>query len=172
MSREPCKCCHRNKSPVANSSDGYGYNHLDGDVRQWAKDNQMPRSEFCVPVKGGKRFGGPDWVKCKCGDGRMGFTTRRRNRDEVKIEIGMDGQHKKSRSTLVRRKSAKAVASRRPRRIDGSKFGLISSVAISLSSRDPVVVTKMKREYRKLKRAKNRNNRARRGNKRVMKRAA
>lgn len=163
-----CKCCDDKHKNAPNSFDGFGFNRLEGDVRQWATDNKVPRSEFTVRVKGGRRFGGPDWIKKKCGDGRMGFTTRRKNQSEAKMETGLDGQYKKSRHTIVRRKSAMATAPRRPRRVDGSKFRLVSSTAIQLSSNNPDVIAQRRKENKKLKRARNRNNAARRGHKRAV----
>ncbi|RLC82073.1 MAG: hypothetical protein DRJ03_19540, partial [Chloroflexi bacterium] len=131
---------------------GYGFNRLEGEARKWAEGNGFARSEYCVPVKGGKRFGGEDRVKVKCGDGRMGFSTRRKGQDEVPVEVGLDGQFKKKRHTLVRSKSARAAASRRARRIDGSRCGLVSSVDIQMAARDPIVVAQREKEYTKMKR--------------------
>ena len=67
---------------------------------------------------------------------------------------------------------SKAISSRRPRRIDGSKCGLVPSVVIAEAMRDPALVARRGKVFKKIKRAKNRNNRARRGHKRVMKMAA
>ncbi len=168
MKPKPCKCCNDNKPAAKCSKGGYGFNRLEGEAREWAANNLLARSEFCVPVKEGKRFGGPQWVLDKCGNGRMGFSTRRKGQDEVRMEIGTDGQIKKKRHTLVRMKSARATTSRRDRRIDGSKCGLISSEAIKEAQFDPIVVAQKKKEYRKSKRIKNRNSRARRGHKRAI----
>ena len=151
--KEQCKCCDREKPvPSTSGGEGYGFNRLEGEAREWAAGNRFARSEYCVPVKGGKRFGGENWQKVKCGDGRMGFSTRRKGQDEVQMERGLDGQFKKKRSTLVRRKSARATASRRTRRIDGSRCGLVSSVQIMEASRDPIVVAQREKEYTKMKR--------------------
>jgi len=165
--KQPCKCCKREKPGATSGGEGYGFNRLEGEARQWAESNRFARSEFCVPVKGGKRLGGEDWQKIKCGDGRMGFTTRRRGQSEVQMEVGLDGQWVKKRRTLVRKKSARAASSRRPRRVDGSRWSLISSVEIKMAARDPIVVAQQKREYKKSKRAQNRNNKARRGHHRA-----
>lgn len=145
MKKQPCVCCKDKKPGPTSGNNGYGYNRLKGEERKWAADHQVPKSEFCVPVKGGKKFGGPDWVRVKCGDGRMGFSTRRRNQNEVRIEVGLDGQFKNKRSSLVKRKSAASTATRKARRVDGSKCGLASSVAIQMASRDPIAVAEQKR---------------------------
>lgn len=172
MSKEPCKCCEGKKPVVKDVGNGYGYNRLEGEAQAWAKSNRFARSEYCIRVKMGKRFGGPDWIKNKCGDGRMGFSTRRRQRDEVQTEHGLDGQLKRSRSTLINKRSSRAVVGRRGRRVDGSKVGLVSSARIMEVMRDPIIVAQQRKAYRKSKRARNRNNRARRGYKRAMKLAA
>jgi len=169
---KPCNCCRQDKPVATSGVDGYGYNRLEGEARAWATNKRFARSEFCVPVKGGKQFGGEDWQKVKCGDGRMGFTTRRKNQSEVQMEVGLDEQLKKKRHTLVRRKSARATATRRPRRIDGSKCRLVSSVEIKMTQRDPILVAQQKRADKKSKRARNRNNRARRGHQRAIRTVA
>jgi len=148
--KQPCRCCKREKPGATSCGDGYGYNRLEGEARQWAESNRFARSEFCVPVKGGKRFGGEDWQRIKCGDGRMGFTTRRKGQSEVQMEVGLDGQFKKKRHTLVRRKSANATATRRPRRVDGGRCGLVSSAEIQMAQRDPEVV-KAQKELARIK---------------------
>lgn len=169
MVKEQCKCCQNEKPTAGVGSTGFGYNRLDGEPREWAKGNQFARSEYCVPVKGGNRFGGPSWVKIKCGDGRMGFSTRRKGQDEGRMEVGLDGQFKKRRGSLVRRKSSRATATRRPRRIDGSRCSLVSSVILQDAARDPVMVAQQERVCRKTKRARNRNGRARRNHQRLRK---
>lgn len=172
MSTKPCTCCKDKKpepNPVAN---GYGYNHLSNDARTWATDHKIPRSEHCVRVKDGKRFKGPEWQRIKCGDGRMGFTMRRRNQDEVPMEVGLDGQSKKKRATLVRPRSARASSSRRARRVDGSRFSLVSSVAIATAQRDPDQLDQQRKADKKHNRSRNRNNAARRGHQRTVKMAA
>jgi len=145
MSRKKCKCCENNSKEAPKYVNGWGYNKLDGENREWAKKNRVATSEHCVPVKGGKKFAGPLWLKQKCGDGTKGFSTRKDN-DEVRIEIGMDGQYKKKRHTVVNKRSSKSTSSKRPRRIDGSKFSMASSAAIKESAQDP----KAKRAKRKL----------------------
>lgn len=152
MSTQPCRCCKDGKPGAGGGGTGYGFNRLEGEAREWAASNRFSRSEYCVPVKGGSRFGGQDWQKNKCGDGRMGFSTRRKGQEEVRMEQGLDGQLKKKRSTLVNKKSARAVVSRRARRIDGSKTGLVSSETIKKAQRDPVVVAQQKKERKKTKR--------------------
>lgn len=167
MEKKPCQCCKDGKPGLNGGGVGYGYNRLEGEDRIWAANHRFYRSEYCVPVKEGKRFGGKPWVKIKCGDGRMGFSTRRKGQDEVSMEVGLDGQLKKRRHSLVMPKSARCSASRRARRVDGSKCGLASSVEIQMAARDPIVVAQQKRVSKKSKRAKNRNGVARRGHQRA-----
>ena len=150
MSQKPCKCCYEEKPGNVQSSNGYGYNRLEGDARDWAQNNRFARSEHCVKVKDGKRFSGADWQKSKCGDGSMGFSTRRKGQEEVSMETGLDGQFKKSRSTLTRPKSARATASRRARRIDGSKCSLANSETIMESTRDPIEKARQERSHKKM----------------------
>lgn len=166
MTRKPCKCCQDGQPGVNGGGSGYGFNRLEGEVREWAKDNKLALSEHCVPVKDGNRFGGASWQKRICGDGRMGFSTRRKGQEDVHMEVGLSGQLKKKRHSLVRSKSSRATTSRRARRIDGTKCGLVSSVQIRIAQRDPIVVAQQVRESKKMKRAANRNNGARRGQRR------
>ncbi|KKN99066.1 hypothetical protein LCGC14_0143130 [marine sediment metagenome] len=119
---------------------GYGYNFLHGKDGEWAKDHKIPRSEHCVPVKGGKRFKGDSQTQKRCGNGTMGFSIRRRGQSDVHMEQGLDGQWKKKRGTLIRPRSARTTASRISRRIDGSACGLVSSGEIHDALRDPKVV--------------------------------
>jgi len=167
--RQPCRCCKNDKPEPARIWDGYWYNRLHGKAQDWAKDNGHAWSEFCVPVKDGKRFGGPEWINRKCGNGRLGFPTRRKRVDEVRIEIGQDGQFKKGSKTLVRRRSASATASRWPRRVDGSRVGLVPLVAIKMAMRNPEKVEQQRQMHKKMVRAKNRNPKARRGHKMAVK---
>lgn len=170
---EPCACCKNKKKPVKTGAEGYGFNRLEGDSREWAKGNLFAQSEYCVPVRGGKRFSGPVWQKVTCGDGTMGFSTRRRGQvDEVKMEVGLDGQFKHKRHTLVRQKSARASVSRRARRIDGSRWSLASRTEISNARRDPMVVSEKKSIEKKNRRSRNRNRSAARGWKRSTKEMA
>ena len=133
---------------------GRSFNHLQGDEREWAKSNRFDVSERCVHVKGGNRFSGSDDTKLKCGDGRSGFSTRRESQDDVPMEVGLDGQYKKKRTSLIRSKSAKSTSSKKARRIDGSVCRLISAVEITDSQRDPVEMAKREKAYKKLERKK------------------
>lgn len=151
MSTQPCRCCRDGKPGDKGGGIGYGFNRLEGEAREWAASRHLPKSEYCVPVKGGKRFGGPNWQKTKCGNGRMGFSTRRKGQDEVRMELGLDGQLKKKRSTLVNKRSARTVMSRRARRVDGSKISLVSSETIKEAQRDPIVAIQREKEHRKMK---------------------
>lgn len=150
MSRQPCKCCEDKKPGNHTPSIGRSYNHLDGEAQEWAKSHRFSRSEQCVPVRGGKKFGGPHWQSNTCGDGSMGFSTRRNGHEEVNMEVGLDGQLKSKRHTLVNSKSSRAVASRRGRRIDGSKVGMISSVALLEAQRDPIALADISRAHSRL----------------------
>ncbi len=172
METKPCACCKDGKPGIGGGQNGYGYNRLEGESREWAVNNGFVRSEYCVRVKGGKRFSGENWQKIKCGDGRMGFSTRRRGQEKVHMEVGLDGQLKKKRNTLIRPKSARATASRRARRVDGSRVILVSLVTIEEIGRDPIAVAQQIKMNKKTKRAKNRNNMARRGYRRTIKMAA
>jgi len=124
---------------------GRTFNYLEGADREWAKENRFDVGERCVAVKDGKRFSGSDDTKLKCGDGRSGFSTRRNNLDDVSMEVGLDGQYKKKRSTLVKSKSARSTSSKKARRVDGSICSLASSVEIQLAMRDPQVVRAQKK---------------------------
>jgi len=128
----------------------YNFNHLHGEDRNWAINNQFDVAEYCVRVKEGKQFGGPTIIREKCGDGSTGFPTRRRGRDAVQMELGLDGQLKRRNRTLVRPKSARLSSSRRYRRVDGSKCGLITHTDIAKSNSNPVLVEKRRKEDRKL----------------------
>lgn len=172
MKTKPRKCRQGNQSVVIIGCGGYGYNRLEGEAREWAISNRLARSEYCVPVKDGKKFCGEEWQKNKCGDGSMGFSTRRKGQDEVTMEVGQDGQYKKKRNTLVRPNSARGAASRCARRIDGSKVRLVSSCEIIEAMRDPTVVAQQRKVSMKSKRTRNRNNKARRGHKLATKEAA
>ena len=165
---EPCKCCNdRTGNSINGYNNGFGFNRLEGDAREWAGDNQMPKSEFTVPVNGGKRFGGENWQKQKCGNGRFGFPSRRQG-DPVKMTTGVDGQHKPARSTTVRGKSSRSTSSNHARRVDGSRVRLITTAEIRMSARDPQRVAQEKKWAKKARRAKNRNPRARRGHKKMV----
>lgn len=138
---------------------GRSFNHLEGDSRQWAKDNHFYVSEQCVAVKNGRRFSGSDDTKLKCGDGRSGFSTRRIGQDDGKMEVGLEGQYKKRRLTLVNPKSARCAASRKARRVDGSVCCLINSVQIAEAMRDPQLVSAERRLARFLNRPRSQMNR-------------
>lgn len=164
-----CKCCEDKKTGISGTQKGYGFNRLSGNDREWAQEKGFVKSEYCVPVNGGKRFGGPDWIKTKCGDGRMGFSTRRKGHEESSIEVGMDGQFKKKRFTLVKTKSAKSTASRRARRIDGSKCGMIPSACLLEAMRNPDKVKELEKAYRKIRGNQTNRNKSRRAIKRSKK---
>lgn len=138
---------------VLHVDNGHGFNRLTGEARDWAKENNIPRSEHCVRVVDGKKFSGDDWIKTKCGDGRMGFSMKRRGQDEVRFEEGLDGQLKKKRLSTVTPRSSRCTSSRKARRIDGSVAGLVSQSTIDRAGIDPQAVSARKRLQR-IKRAK------------------
>lgn len=168
MKAKPCRCCEDGQPGYSGTRTGFQYNHLENKAREWARENKFALSEYCVRVKGGKRFGGPDWIKKKCGDGRMGFITRHRSRDEVQTEWGLDEQLKRKRPTLLNKRSVRAAMGRQVRRVDGSKVCLISPWEIMEAMRDPTVMAVQRAIYKKAKRARNRNNKARRGHRQAM----
>lgn len=127
---------------------GRSFNYLQGEARKWAKSNRFDTAEHCVSVKDGNRFSGSDETKLKCGDGRSGFSTRKTGQDEVNMEMGIDGQYKKKRHTLVRPRSAKCSSSRKARRIDGSVYNLANNDEIALAMRDPRIVVAEKKLVR------------------------
>jgi len=87
---------------------------------------------------------------------------RDRHGSEASIEIGLDGQYKKRRSTLVKPKSARSTASRKARRIDGSACRLVSLAEIAEATTDPIEKASRIDQERRAKRSHNRNHRARR----------
>lgn len=171
MSKEPCKCCQEDKKPPKGGFPGRRYNKARGTSAKWVRRNEEAKSEFTIRVKGGKRFGGPKWIKDTCGDGTFGFPTRRKGQDEVSMEQGLDGQFKKKRSTLVRRRSARAVASRQARQVWGSKCTLWSSVEIIRTQRDPLVLVEQEKAHRKMKRKENHRKTNRNKSRRAVKRS-
>lgn len=145
----------RKRKPVLvlNVDNGHGFNRLQGEARDWAKKNKIAQSEHCVRVVDGNRFGGEAWIKNKCGDGRMGFSMRRKGQDEVSLEEGLDGQLKKKKRSAITPKSARYTATRKARRIDGSVAGLASQSEIDRAAIDPQVVSAQKK-LRRMKKAK------------------
>lgn len=139
------------------------YNHVVGRANKFCSKTGEPKSEYCVRVVGGKRFGGPQWIKDKCGDGQFGFATRHK-REPVRMTIGLDGQWKWDRKTCVKPKSARSTSSRRYKQIWGNKCGVVSNAQIAEIDRDPIVVKENLQLHTKMQRSRNRNYRARRGN--------
>lgn len=151
MKTEPCGCCKNKKPKTTGGNSGYGYNRLNGTDRDWATTNHLPRSEHCVRVKDGRKFGGPDWVKNKCGDGTMGFSTRRKGHHETRMTSGLDGQQMRQRATIINKRSAKAAVSRRNYRIDGSRVSLLSNEQTRLSRLDPTTVLDQKKRNSRIR---------------------
>lgn len=157
---EPCRCCNNGKNPSSSITVPCRvYNRPRGKAKAWSRQTHKCRSEFTVPVNGGKRFGGPQWMKDKCGDGVFGFPTRKQG-DPVRMTEGDNGQYKAKKSTLVRPKSQRSTASRAARRVDGSRVTLVTIGELVERECIPQYLTKMKRESR---RRRDRNYRARRG---------
>jgi hypothetical protein len=152
METKPCGCCKNKKPKPTGGNSGYGYNPLEGTSRDWATTNHIPKSEYCVRVKGGRKFGGPKWAREKCGDGTMGFSTRRRGHNEVRITYGLDGQQMRQRTTIVNKRSSRTMAGRRSRRIDGSGVSLLSNEEIRLSRLTPATVKDQIRDRNKIQR--------------------
>jgi len=158
-----CTCCVEKKDPPKQNKTGRGYNKTNKTTAKWIRKNGGPKSEFTVRVNGGKKFGGAQWQKDVCGDGTFGFPTRRKRDDDVALELGLDGQWKKKRGTLVRAKSSLATASRRPKQVWGCKCGLWTNSDLARVAKDPVIEKEMTARDSKRIRANNRNNKARRG---------
>jgi hypothetical protein len=165
MKTEPCSCCADGKTSPKHSSQGRRYNKVKGNSAKWAKHNNEPRSEFTVPVKDGKRFGGPQWQKDACGDGTFGFPTRRKGHDEANMERGLDGQWKNKRSTLVKRKSARSVSSRHAKQVWGGRCLTWSSDDLARVQRDPLAMAQQNQLKKKISRRENRNRAAALGHK-------
>lgn len=168
MKKEPCSCCVDGKAAPKHSCQGHKYNTVRGNGAKWAKHHGEPRSEFTVPVKDGKKFGGPQWQKDSCGDGTFGFPTRRKGHEEARMERGLDGQWKKKRPTLVTSKSARSVSSRRAKQVWGSRCILWSSADLALVQRDPLAAVRQEKLKERINRRKNRNRAAARGHKLAM----
>lgn len=136
------------------------YNVLRDDDRKWAQENKMPTSEKCTHVVGGKhrgKFG--DSLSKVAGNGLHGFSSKRQKQDPVKMTVGMDGQYKKDRKTIVRR-----------RKNVSRLWGQSQIRKIQMDSTDKFVAFLAetpwrlgKIEARKAIRRRNRNHRARRG---------
>lgn len=167
MTKGACKCCYDDKIPPKLRCGGRWYNKVRGTSAKWVRKNGEPKSEFTVPVVKGQRFSGYQWQKDRCGDGTFGFSTRRRGRDECKMDRGLDGQWKKKRATLVNGRSARAVTSRRARTVWGTKCLLWSVSDINRVQVDSVIATEREVVEKKSCRRRNRNRRAARGHKRT-----
>lgn len=141
---EPCKCCEKKGTPPKSGCRGRGYNRVHGMNARWARKNGETKSEFTVPVKDGKKFGGSQCQKDHCGDGTFGFPTRRKGHDESRMECGLDGQWKKRRRTLVNTRSAKSIVSRHARQLWGNRCGIATNSQVFDSERDPIIVTAKK----------------------------
>lgn len=113
--------------------------------------------EWTRRVKGGKRFSSNGDLDRVAGNGQYGFTTKR---PFVNITKGLDGQYVKSRKTACRpRKNICRLATN-----ESIRMGAIDSDIFRRKER----LEKQEQETRmrrKIARAKNRNPRARKGNK-------
>lgn len=157
-----CKCCETTQKLVGRVGNVRCYNRVPGSANKWARANGEYRAEYTHKVVGGKKFGGPQWIKDACGDGQFGFATRHKT-EPVKMTVGLDGQYKWDRKTCVRPKSARSTFSRRARQIWGNKCGITCDSLIAEISRDPIEVKERRNRYKQMGRRRNRNYAARRG---------
>jgi hypothetical protein len=172
MNTQSCSCCDKQKTPPKYGSSGRRYNKPKGTNAKWARHHRRElRTEFTVRVKGGKRFCGPQWQKDSCGDGTFGFPTRRKRRDEVTMETGLDGQLKKKRNTLINSRSARSIASRHPKQVWGNRCAMWSNIECGNSRSDPIVIAERESMNKKSNRRNNRNRAAARGHKLSLRRA-
>jgi len=162
MNLQPCKCCDHEKTPPKSRIPGKWYNRVVGKIVKWTRKNDFRKSERTVKAVGGRRFNGQKELADKCGNGVWGFPTRRAG-DGVKITVGLDGQWKVKRTTIVRAKSARSIFSRHPKQIWGIRYGLWSNSRVLECERDPSVVAAQEKMNRKMKRRDNRNYGARKG---------
>lgn len=141
------------------------YNVLKGEARKWAQENKVPTSEKCTRVVGGKHMGKfGDSLSRVAGNGLHGFSSRRQRQDPVKMTVGLDGQYKKDRKTVVRRRKNVCrlwnQSQIRKAQMDSTdKF-------VAFLAETPHLLAK--RIVKKAARRRNRNHRARRGHKKCL----
>lgn len=160
-----CKCCPSKSKDFPKTNRPMVYNCLTGEDRKWARKHGFRVVEACYRAVGNRRMSAKDWQKAKCGDGAFGFPTRKRSPDFVSTTEAADGSFKKNLKTTVRSRSSRTISSRHPRRVDGSRTGLITNAALAEAIRDPKEIKAAAELARRRKRSRNRNHRARRGHK-------
>lgn len=122
------------------------YNRLQGEIREWAFRNGQPRAEYANRVVKGKEVRSNPELALIAGNGKYGFTSRRHAEDPVKMIKGRAGQYTKFRKSVARK--AKNVC-----RLCPTKY---------LSDYDPIEVEIRQGHTKRMKRRRNRNNKARR----------
>lgn len=159
---KPCVCCNEKKTPPKEPSIVRAYNRNRGKTAKWVRANGERKAEYTIRTIGGKKFSGNNDLAQKCGDGTFGFATRRRG-DGAKMVVGLDGQLKKSKTTNITSRSARATASRHARQIWGILCGLWSDSRLLEVQQDPLIVAEKKRVSKKVTRREKRNYAARKG---------
>ena len=122
-------------------------NVLTGDDREFALMKGFASADFTVRAKGVRKARKTDPLSLKAGDGNFGFPMRHVGRDPAKMTTTVDGTgFKSARKSVARRKKNVCL--------------LASSAEIYRASIDPLVKADRDRISRKIKRAKNRNRKA------------
>jgi len=129
------------------------YNSLENPELQFGLLHRV-RREFCERVVKGKRFK-QDEVSLVAGDGRFGFQSRRQKREVASMVQTVDGTGlKKARKTATR-----------PRK---ETCKLVTSFQQYWGELEPAERARRVSEFKRAKRARNRNNAARRGRKQTL----
>lgn len=126
------------------------YNSLENPALQFALLHRVQR-EFCERVVGGKRYK-EDSLTPIAGDGRFGFQSRRQKREVAAMVLTVD------KTGL---KNARKTATR-PRK---ETCKLVNKFQIYWAELEPEERARRVSEFKKAKRAKNRNKKAREGRK-------
>lgn len=135
------------------------YNSLSGIPRDFANSNELPTAEFCDRANR-PRHKTKDSVSKVAGDGNHGFRTRRRASDPVKMTEGTQGQYVKDRKTTVRSPRRFGL-----RTVHVSTKCTNGEVKLGEMRADKILWREMQNQNRRLKRKKNRNRKAARGQK-------
>ncbi len=122
------------------------YNRLEGQAREWAISQRMPRAEYGERVKSGKQIRSNARLAMIAGDGTFGFNSRRRAKDSVKITKGTQGQYMCLRKSIARKKK------------NVCQLGSSQSFVIA----DKLLQKQQERKEKRILRRKNRNKKARR----------
>lgn len=140
------------------------YNRLEGEIREWARNNRFNTSERCVRVKEPNKHAFSP-IEFVAGNGTLGFSTRRGEGEDYDLCMvkGLEGQWKSGRGTACRkRKNVSRLATLEQfRRMMMDDYELAQEAAKLDAIRQDKAKTadQLKRELRK----KNRNPKARRG---------